>query len=179
MGYYKKVGDSFRYINPYGGNYDMYGALSLADVFTTTSIGSKIKKRLDAPKGKLRDIYKCSTNAQLAKIIYGEYLYMIARDVLNGDIAVLKTHGSFPAIHVGLLNEEASSEILPHIKKDLIINLRNTEYRIPKFLINFGPNSKYIDRVFHVPKRLYNTMWENIANGKVYPKISSNVIKSK
>ena len=178
--YVKNAAGTYDFINHFGGNYDLYGATHLEDIFTSESIRGKIKKSVGAPKGKLRDFFNTNTSENVAAIIYVEYMYRMIQDVVAGDIAVLKRHGNFPAIYVGELSEIASDNLLKIAPPESItIDIRKLKYRFPRVVLNYGPNSKIIDRIVHIPKKLYNKMYENIRQGKIYPKIVSNVKKYK
>jgi len=174
MGFYDK---NFKFINKYGSVYDIYGAITLSQIFADESITSKIKKREGAPKGKLRTFYKCNSNACVAAKIYYTYFNMIVKDALDGDIIQLSKR-RFPVLHVGLLPEEISEYKLKlPVYPDL--DYRKLKYRMPRMLINYGPKSKIMDRVVHLPKALYFEMLENIKNGKQYTELKSFVKKTK
>jgi hypothetical protein len=175
MGYY---GKGYKYHNKYGSVYDLYGALSLRDIFTTETVGDKVKKKKDARAGKLRDFYNAHTNADVAAIVFMEYLYMATQDVIEGDIVRLKTKATYPVMMVGLLEEDDSNELIKHGILPENINLVELGYRLPRVLINYGPASKIKNRVIKVPKSLYSLLLQKIRNGKKYVKIPSHVTKT-
>ena len=177
--FYIKDGDKYTYINHFGSKYDMSNALTPNKIFTTKTIGGKIKKSPTAGKGRLRDRYKRYNNAKIASIIYGEYLLMVARDVLAGDIVSMKASGAFPKIHIGYLSEELSLKLLIGAKANMGIDARKVNYRLPKFVIDFGPKSEYKDRILQVPKPMYKKMLANISEGKRYVKVPTHRTKTK
>ena len=177
--FYIKDGDKYTYINHFGSKYDMTNALTAGKIFTTKTVGGKIKKSPTAGKGRLRDRYKRYNNAQIAAIIYGEYLLMVARDVLAGDIVSMKTSGAFPKIHIGYLSEELSLKLLIGAKGNMGVDARKVDYKLPKFVIDFGPKSAYKDRILQVPKPMYKQMLDNISAGKRYVKVPAYRIKTK
>ena len=175
MGYYDK---ELNYINKFGSVFDTYGAVSLAQIFSTQTIGDKVKKREGAPAGQLRDFYGCNTNACVASRIYFAYFNMVIADALSGDIIKLSNMKNFPVIRVGSLSEEASEKKLKYSAVPGI-NYRALDYRLPRMVIDYGPTSDIVDRIIHMPKKLYAEMLNNIRAGKVYTKIRSTVKKVK
>ena len=175
MGYYD---DDFKYINKFGGAFDLYGAISLSKILNTKSIGEKVKKREGAPEGKLRDFYKCNTNACVATKIYFAYFNMAIADALDGNIIKIAKNGNYPVIRVGAL-DEGPSEIMLKRGAAPELNYRALNYRLPRMVIDYGPTSNINDRIIHLPKKLYNDMIGRIRDGKVYTNIVSNVKKVK
>jgi len=176
----KQADGSYRYVNHFGGKYDMYGSLTLGQVFTTKTIGKYMKKSENARKGKLRDLYATHTNASLAARVYGEYLRMMVDDVISGDMVTIFSHKQFPAFRVGFLSEKESDSFINNdgLKKHFV-NILNTDYRIPRLMLDYGPNSRYTSRVLHVSTKKFDEMLENINNGKMYIKPIENVKKDK
>lgn len=169
---------NYRFINDYGGAFDMYGALCMSRIFNTEAIGSKVKKREGAPAGKLRSFYKCNTNACVASKIYFRYFNMMIADALDGNIIKLSPNKQFPVVRVGLLDARNSAYKL-ELKYKPELNYRALGYRVPRMVIDYGPTSPFADRIIHLPKKLYKDMLSRIRGGKVYTDIKSNVKKTR
>lgn len=162
MGFYKGI----EYINKYGSRYDLYSALSLQSIFTSELTKGVLKKK-DGFKGRLREIYKLKDSKSLAGNIYFNFLLMMARDAIDGHIAEM-TPRRFPVIHVGPISEQASVPLRDKASEHTKVDLRVFNYRYPRVMFYFGPQSRLRDRVMNVPKEDFNRMNKNINEGKRY-----------
>ncbi|MCK5788365.1 MAG: hypothetical protein KAH32_05175 [Chlamydiia bacterium] len=170
MGIYKDR----KYINKYGSVYDTYGAKSLGTLFTSKKINGVIKKK-SGVKGRLRNIYKTKDSTTLAKNIYFNYLILMIEDVIRGDAAELTKH-KFPIMYMGMLPEMISTPLISKMVYTLAkIDIKKFKYRFPRVFIHFGPDSKYYDRVVHVPKDYYEEMIENLSKMTSLPEYKFNI----
>ena len=168
MSYYDK---DLKFVNKFGGRYDMYGAMTLRQIFTTANIGKKIRKADDAPPGKIRTVYGCKSNAHVAARVYLQYLVLVTKDIIAGEIIKLRKSTPYPTMQVGLIHPIGSDKELKHLRPSRVIaglNFRDFDYRVPIFAMTFGPDSNIQDRVLNVPMKFYKKLIKELEGGKRY-----------
>lgn len=122
--------------------YEGYGMQTSATLFPSSdAAGTKklLKKAKGAPKGKLQHMYKTINNAMIIRAIFYSFLSKLLLRVAQGDIFVFpgKTGSSIclkqiPDKEVKLLRQRGR-----YSNYDLI----RADFKIPRFVLDFGPNS--------------------------------------
>lgn len=156
---------------------EIHESLSLKDL-TTLEIRKTLKKKKDAPYGKLINFYGGADNGYVARVVLKVFIQKVFEKVIEGGIFVfpLKTR---PHIYAKALGKESVEKARQNGKYSFI-NLRKTNYNIYTLKYSFGPYVAKHDYDIVVSKGLYAKFVQNQNKGVTYPRMikKRNVIRN-
>jgi hypothetical protein len=147
---------------------DLYGYKTVKEFFK----GIFIKKRKNAPKGKLGKIYHTDNSQELAYRIWHTYISLVIADVIEGDIVKLNNGKTSPIVSMGAFPDRVSQNRIEEGAEYLKgANLREMEYRVPVVTVSFPHRKRNKQIMIRVQKRFYARIMDKIKSGFKYIKI--------
>jgi len=124
-----------------------------------------LKKKRGARAGKLQKLYNTHDNASLIRKIFATFLLKILDRVADGHLFVFPgTSGSYFALKP--MSPQATA-IAKKAGKLEGYNLTAANYKVPRFVLDFGPKSRKKDIIIYAGKDLKNKAAENAQAGKI------------
>jgi hypothetical protein len=125
----------------------------------------KLIKRKRGSKGKLQKKYGQRTNAGVMRKIFLRMIFMVLERVATGDLFILPGIAQDSICLKSIPDDEIKK--LRKQGKYSNINLLKTGLKIPRFVYDFGPNSRVKDRQIYVGKELERKSFKSAENGSV------------
>lgn len=124
-----------------------------------------LRKKRGARPGKLQRMYNTHDNASLIRKIYATFLLKILDRVAGGDLFVFPgVSGSYFALKP--MTPQAVSIAKKAGKLDGY-DLTAANYKVPRFVLDFGPKSHKKDIIIYTGKTLKNKAADNAQAGKI------------
>lgn len=144
--------------------YECYAMPGSTTIFPSNPEITKkmIKKSKTARKGKLQDLYNTDDNAQLIRKIFYRFLVKMLTRVANGDIFMMPGKSKsniclkpIPDREVKLLRQRGRYHDYDLVK---------AQFKIPRFVLDFGPNSMRRDIQIYPGRNLIKLAHTNTIN---------------
>lgn len=149
------------------GTYCRDGVPNLSDIFPNDPEKTKkyLKRKRTARPGKLQKLYHTHDNAALVRKIYATFLLKILNKVADGNLVRLPgSSGAFFALKSMPPNAIALAKKQGKLEG---YNLVAANFKVPRFVLDFGPKSKRQDVQIYVGKELKAKAAKNAQEGKI------------
>lgn len=149
------------------GEYCRDGVPNLTAIFPNDPANTKkyLKKKRTARPGKLQRIYHTHDNAALVRKIFTTFLMKALTKVADGHLVMLPgKSGSYFA-----LKPMIPEAVMAAKKKGKLdgYNLLAANFKVPRFVLDFGPRSKRKDIIIYAGKDLKARAAQNAQEGKI------------
>ena len=147
--------------------YTRWGTLSLPNVFPDgPETGEKFLKRSKAyPTGRIVAPSKSRGRSRLIRKIFCTFFDILMRRVADGDTFILPgSTGSTISLEAIPDNEVKK---LRQAGKYTEIDIIKSNFKIPRFILSFGPNRRATNAQIHVPTRIRDIAFRNAEEGKL------------
>lgn len=148
--------------------YDTRLMLSLRDVIPNDISYTRLylKKKKDAPEGKLRDFYNTKDNSGLVRKIFTTFLKAVLIEIAVGRCKFIipsKGRGN-PSIYMGYM-KDAAVKYKRKTKRLQQFDLLQTDYKVPYLKYKFSEFSQRKPLEIYVNKNIYNKIIEYANSG--------------
>ena len=145
----------------------MYARTDVPSVKTIFPDGKKgwegyLKRDKSYPKGRMNDPYGCETTSAVVRKIFGRFFEILLRRIAKGDVFIFPNKKSYISMQ-SIPTDEV--KMLRQLGKYQDINLMKANYKIPRFVLDFGPDSRKSDAQIHVPKDIEDEAFRNAEAG--------------
>jgi hypothetical protein len=137
------------------------------DLFPVSKETTKkyLKKKPEAKGVWLQDKYNVHDNSRLVRKIFCRFLDKVMSRVADGDPFIFP--GSTKANIVLKQTPDREVKKLRQMGKFADYNIVKANFKIPRFVLDFGPNSRRKDLGVYVPPRIQRKALKNAENGKL------------
>lgn len=149
------------------GEYYKNGVPNLTTIFPNDPANTKkyLKKKRTARAGKLQKLYHTHDNAALVRKIFATFLLKVLDKVADGHLVLLpgKSDGYFalkPLVPQAVVAARKKGKLAGY---DLI----SANYKVPRFVLDFGPRSRRKDIIIYAGKALKAKAATNAQAGKI------------
>lgn len=122
-----------------------------------------IKRSKNYPKGKVKAPSGAKDHAALARMIFKSFIAIIFKRIAAGDTFMFPgSTGSYIGLEPIPDNEIKK---LRQSGKYTEIDIIKANFKVPRFILNFGPRNKIWNAQVHVPKAIRDIAFRNAENG--------------
>jgi len=149
------------------GEYCKNGVPNLTTIFPNDPENTKryLKKKRTARAGKLQRIYHTHDNAALVRKIFTTFLMKALAKVADGHLVMLpgKSSGYFalkPMPQIAVIAAKQKGKLEGY-------DLLAANFKVPRFVLDFGPRNKRKDIIIYAGKELKAKAAKNAQEGKI------------
>jgi len=149
------------------GEYCRAGVPNLTSIFPNNPENTKryLKKKKTARAGKLQRLYHTHDNAALVRKIFTTFLINVLKKVAEGNLVMLpgNSGGYFalkPMIQEAVIAARQKGKLDGY-------DLLAAQFKVPRFVLDFGPRNKRKDIIIYPGKELKGIAAKNAQEGKI------------